>query len=110
MCPTLLAVPGQSCRGSVGREQQESRTRTRTGRTGGGRGGPRPENIQREIEKTRDALAESLDALADRANPKNLIEGGKAQLAERLADPKIKYSLIAVGALVGLAIVRSIFR
>ncbi|OLL99753.1 hypothetical protein Ae706Ps2_2501c [Pseudonocardia sp. Ae706_Ps2] len=69
-----------------------------------------PENIQREIEKTRDALAESLDALADRANPKNLIEGGKAQLAERLADPKVKYSLIAVGALVGLAIVRSIFR
>lgn len=69
-----------------------------------------PENIQREIEKTRDALAESLDALADRANPKNLIEGSKEQIAEKLADPKIKYALIAVGTLVGLAVVRSIFR
>ena len=69
-----------------------------------------PENIQREIEKTRDALAESLDALADRANPKNLIEGSKEQIAEKLADPKIKYTLIAVGTLVGLAVVRSIFR
>ncbi|MBP2370549.1 hypothetical protein JOF36_006245 [Pseudonocardia parietis] len=69
-----------------------------------------PENIQREIEKTRDALAESLDALADRAHPKNLIEGGKEQVAEKLADPKIKYTLIAVGALIGLVVVRSIFR
>ncbi|WP_093340572.1 DUF3618 domain-containing protein [Pseudonocardia ammonioxydans] len=69
-----------------------------------------PENIQREIEKTRDALAESLDALADRANPKTLIEGSKEQIAEKLADPKIKYTLIAVGTLVGLAVVRSIFR
>lgn len=69
-----------------------------------------PENIQREIEKTRDALAESLDALADRANPKTLIEGGKEQVAERLADPKVKYALIAVGALVGLAVIRSILR
>jgi hypothetical protein len=69
-----------------------------------------PESIQHEIEQTRDALAESLDALADRANPKNLIEGGKEQVAEKLADPKIKYTLIAVGALVGLALVRSILR
>lgn len=69
-----------------------------------------PENIQREIEKTRDALAESLDALTDRAHPKNLIEGSKEQIAEKLADPKIKYALIAVGTLVGLAVIRSIFR
>ncbi|MFP5022702.1 DUF3618 domain-containing protein [Pseudonocardia phyllosphaerae] len=69
-----------------------------------------PENIQHEIEKTRDALAESLDALADRANPKNFIESGKEQVSEKLADPKVKYALIAVGALVGLALVRSILR
>jgi len=69
-----------------------------------------PENIQREIEKTRDALADSLDALADRANPKNLIEGGRERIAEKLADPKIKYTLIAVGTLVGLAVIRSILR
>ena len=69
-----------------------------------------PENIQNEIEKARDQLAESLDALAERANPKTLIEGGKEQLAERLADPKIKYSLIGAGALIALLVVRSLFR
>lgn len=69
-----------------------------------------PENIQSEIEKTRDALADSLDALADRASPKTLIEGGKEQVAEKLADPKIKYSLIAAGAVVGLLVLRALFR
>ena len=69
-----------------------------------------PENIQSEIEKTRDQLADSLDALAERANPKNLIEGGKEQVAEKLADPKIKYGLIAAGAVIGLLVIRSLFR
>ena len=69
-----------------------------------------PENIQSEIEKTRDQLADSLDALAERAHPKTLIEGGKEQVAEKLADPKIKYGLIAAGALIGLLVIRSLFR
>lgn len=69
-----------------------------------------PENIQSDIEKTRDALADSLDALAERANPKTLMEGAKETVAEKLADPKIKYSLIAAGSVLGLLIVRSIFR
>ena len=103
---------GHAARVTGGREKQESPGRAaRTGRAEETDVVARdPENIQREIEKTRDALAESLDALADRANPKNLIEGGKEQVAEKLADPKIKYSLIAVGALVGLVVIRSIFR
>ncbi|MDQ4116522.1 MAG: DUF3618 domain-containing protein [Actinomycetota bacterium] len=69
-----------------------------------------PENIQSDIEKTRDALADSLDALAERASPKTLMEGGKEQVAEKLSDPKIKYGLIAVGAVIGLLVIRSIFR
>lgn len=69
-----------------------------------------PENIQSDIEKTRDALADSLDALAERANPKTLMEGGKEQVAEKLSDPKIKYGLIAAGAVVGLLVIRAIFR
>lgn len=69
-----------------------------------------PENIQSEIDKTRDALAESLDALAERANPKTLMEGGREQVAEKLADPKIKYSLIAAGSVIGLLVIRAIFR
>ena len=57
-----------------------------------------PDTIQREIERSRDALAASLDVLTARVNPK------------KLADPKIKYALYAIGALVAVALVRSIFR
>ena len=69
-----------------------------------------PDTIQREIERSRDALAASLDVLTARVNPKKLADDGKQAVSARLADPKIKYALIGVGALVVVALVRSIFR
>jgi hypothetical protein len=69
-----------------------------------------PDTIQREIEQTREALAESLDVLSDRANPKRLVEGGRQQVQAKLNDPKIRYGLMAVGALVALAVLRRMFR
>ncbi|GEL18698.1 DUF3618 domain-containing protein [Pseudonocardia asaccharolytica] len=69
-----------------------------------------PETIQREIEKTRDALAESLNELADRAHPRKFVDSGKQQLQARMADPRIKYALYGVGALLALAVLRKIFR
>jgi Protein of unknown function (DUF3618) len=69
-----------------------------------------PDTIQREIEKARDALADSLDALSERASPKRFVDQGRASLQQRLADPKIKYGLIAVGALVVFALLRKLFR
>lgn len=68
-----------------------------------------PETIQREIEKARDALADSLDVLSERASPKRLVDSGKQTVQSKLADPKIKYSLIAVGVLIGLAVVKKMF-
>lgn len=69
-----------------------------------------PDTIQREIERSRDALAASLDVLTARVNPKKLADDGRQAVSSRLADPKIKYALIGVGALVVVALVRSIFR
>jgi hypothetical protein len=69
-----------------------------------------PDTIQREIESARDALAESLDALSDRANPKHLVEQGRQNVEAKLAEPKVRYVLIGVGALIGLLIVRRLFR
>jgi hypothetical protein len=69
-----------------------------------------PDTIQSEIEKARDALAESLDVLGDRANPKRLVDQGRASLQQRLADPKIKYSLILVGVILVAAVLRRLFR
>jgi hypothetical protein len=36
-----------------------------------------PDTIQREIEQARDALADSLDELSERAHPKHLVEAGR---------------------------------
>jgi hypothetical protein len=69
-----------------------------------------PDTIQREIERSRDALAASLDVLTARVNPKKLAGDGRQAVAAKLADPKVKYALIGVGALVVAALVRSIFR
>lgn len=69
-----------------------------------------PETIQREIEQARDALAESLDALGEKASPKRFVDAGKQSAQDKLADPRIKYGLIALGALIGLAILRRMFR
>lgn len=69
-----------------------------------------PETIQREIEKARDALADSLDVLSEKASPKRFVDSGKQSVQSTLADPKVKYGLIAVGVLIGLAVLRRMFR
>ena len=69
-----------------------------------------PDTIQREIESARNALADSLDELSDRANPKHLVESGRESVQAKLNDPRIRYALIGVGALVGLLVIRSLFR
>ena len=69
-----------------------------------------PDTIQREIEKAREALAESLDVLSERASPKRFVDQGRAGLQQRLADPKIKFGLIALGVVVAAAVLRKLFR
>jgi Protein of unknown function (DUF3618) len=69
-----------------------------------------PDTIQSEIEKARDALAESLDVLSEKASPKRFVDQGRLSVQQRLADPKIKYGLIALGAVVVLAVLRRLFR
>jgi hypothetical protein len=69
-----------------------------------------PDTIQREIEQARDALADSLDELSERAHPKHLVDAGKESVQERLADPRIRYGLMAIGALLLFALLRKLFR
>ena len=69
-----------------------------------------PDTIQREIERSRDALAASLDVLSARVNPKKLADDGRQAAAAKLEDPRIRYALIGLGVLVVAALVRSIFR
>ncbi|OLT14632.1 cell division protein FtsB [Pseudonocardia sp. CNS-139] len=69
-----------------------------------------PDTIQREIEQARDALADSLDALGDRANPKRFVDAGRDSVQARLSDPRIRYGLIALGVLLLAAFIRNLFR
>ena len=68
------------------------------------------DTIQAEIERARDALAVTVDELTTRANPKRVLEQGRQTLVATLADPRVKYSLIGVGALVALVVLRRLFR
>jgi len=79
-------------------------------RTTGGAVARDAETIQAEIERARDALAVAVDELTTRANPKRVVEQGRQTLASTLAEPKVKYSLIAVGALLALVVLRRLFR
>ena len=69
-----------------------------------------PDTIQRDIENARNALAESLDVLSDRASPRRLADHVQTSLRQRLADPRVKYGLIAVGVLVVAVVVRRVLR
>src|ERR1700730_149066 len=55
-----------------------------------------PESLEREIERTRDELARTIDALAERVNPRNVASRGVARLKEEAAQVTA-----AVGTIVG---------
>ncbi|WP_018332505.1 DUF3618 domain-containing protein [Actinomycetospora chiangmaiensis] len=69
-----------------------------------------PDTIEREIEQAREALAGALDELSERANPQRLADQGKEIAAEKWADPKIKYAVIAAGTLIGLLVLRKLLK
>jgi len=68
------------------------------------------EAIERDIENARNQLAQTLDVLAVRTNPKRLVETTKQSVLVKLNEPAVKAALIGVGAVVGLLVLRKIFR
>jgi Protein of unknown function (DUF3618) len=68
------------------------------------------DTIERDIEQARDALAATLQEIGTRADPQRFIAAGKEQVETTLANPKVRYSLMALGALIVLALLRKLFR
>lgn len=56
--------------------------------------------IQRDIERTRNQLAKTLDELAVRADPKNFANDAKAQAMGTVKEPK--FQIIAGGVALGV--------
>ncbi|NKY53052.1 DUF3618 domain-containing protein [Nocardia vermiculata] len=68
------------------------------------------EHIEREIEAARNRLASTLDELAVRADPQRIADNTKQVVVAKVSEPKVKYSLIGAGALVGVLVLVKIFR
>lgn len=67
-----------------------------------------PEEIQREIEGARDALADAVDQLTYRADPKRIAKDTKQRLIAKAQSPQGKAVIGGVGALVVLLVVRKV--
>lgn len=66
------------------------------------------DDIQRDIEKSRAALAEAVDQLAYRADPKRVSEKVKQTLREKAQSPQGRAIIGLAGGLVVLLVVRRI--
>ena len=67
-----------------------------------------PEDIKRDIEQSRAALAEAVDELAHRTNPKRVANNAKQSLIAKANTPQGRVVVGVSGALIVLLIVRRI--
>ena len=68
------------------------------------------DTIQAEIERARDALAVTIDELSTRADPRRIVEQAKETALSTWADPRVRAAIIGAGALIGLIVLRRLFR
>ncbi|OFT56090.1 hypothetical protein HMPREF3151_10720 [Corynebacterium sp. HMSC05H05] len=65
-------------------------------------------DIERDLERTRNQLASTLDELADRTNPKTLAGSAKSEAANWLQDETVQKVIggivVGVAALVGIKV------
>jgi hypothetical protein len=64
------------------------------------------DEIQSDIESARASLADAVDQLTYRTNPKRVADGAKEALLARARTPQGKAVMAGVGALFALAVVR----
>ncbi len=68
------------------------------------------ETIQAEIERARDGLAAAVDEFTTRADPRRAVDEGKRRAQEIWDRPAVKYSVMGVGGLILLLMIRRLFR
>lgn len=65
-----------------------------------------PDDIKREIDAARDQLATTVDALAERANPRKVADDLKAGVLQFVKKPVVAVSIAGLGAVVLVVFVR----
>jgi hypothetical protein len=66
------------------------------------------DEIKRDIEQSRAALAEAVDEIAFRANPKRVADNAKQSLIEKAKSPQGQIVIGVSGALIVLLIVKRV--
>jgi hypothetical protein len=66
------------------------------------------DEIQRDIEASRAALAHAVDELAYRTNPKRVVEHAKSSLKAKAQTTQGKAAIAAVAAVVAIVVIRKI--
>jgi hypothetical protein len=67
-----------------------------------------PDTIKQDIDLARDQLAATVDSLAERANPRRLADDVKARVIEFVKKPVVTASLVGIGALTVVILVRRV--
>jgi uncharacterized protein DUF3618 len=67
-----------------------------------------PDSIKQDIDQARDQLASTVDALAERANPRRIADDVKAGVLRFVSKPAVAVSLAGVGAVVLVVVVRRV--
>ena len=67
-----------------------------------------PDKIKQDIDVARDQLATTVDALAERANPRRIADDAKAGVVQFVKKPAVAVSLAGVGAIVLVLLLRRI--
>lgn len=67
-----------------------------------------PEVIKQEIDSARDQLAATVDSLTERANPRRVANDIKVAAVAFLKKPPVTFTLIGVGTLTVVLVVRRI--
>jgi Protein of unknown function (DUF3618) len=65
-----------------------------------------PDTIRQEIDTARDQLATTVDALAERANPRRIADDAKAGIVKFVKKPAVAVSLAGLGAVLLVAAIR----
>ena len=67
-----------------------------------------PDTIKQDIDVARNQLASTVDSLAERANPRRLADDIKVRVFEFVKKPAVTASLVGVGALTVVIVVRRV--
>ncbi|GFG75260.1 DUF3618 domain-containing protein [Mycobacterium botniense] len=67
-----------------------------------------PDTIKQEIDQAREQLATTVDLLAERANPRRIADDVKARVIEFVKKPAVAISLVGLGGVAVLLVIRRI--